>query len=329
MRLRVITSVAAFTLLLAVSAPGFVLVPPERPLGVGDAAPALFVEAWLHGEPVKLFAPGTVYVIEFWATWCGPCLADVPRLSELARAYPGRVEVVGATSSDRWGNSLDAVRKFIAAKGARLAYHVAWLPESVGPAGDVGIHRNPWFRQAGLESLPTAFVVDGRGRIAWIGDPLTLDGPLRRILAGDWDLLAASRRWEDIRRAEGQRQKLDQLLESGDAAAARALAFRLVRLEGGDDPRLLSLVAAAIGGSPLKSDRGLLEIAFEAAARAVSLTGRKAPGMLDVLAGVQFLRGDVTGAIETEEAAIALSEGGMQDAQRKKLAEFRAAPRVP
>ncbi|MCM3876591.1 MAG: TlpA family protein disulfide reductase [Thermoanaerobaculia bacterium] len=328
MRFRVVTPIAVLALLLAASAPGFVLVPPERPLGVGDVAPALEVESWLHGPPVKLFAPGTVYVIEFWATWCGPCVANVPRLSEIARAYRGRVEVVGATSPDRWGNSLEAVRKFITAKGERIAYHVAWLPESAGPTGDVGIHRNPWFRQAGLENLPTAFVVDGRGRIAWIGDPLTVDGPLRRILAGDWDLAAATRRWGDSRRAEGQRRKLEQLLTSGDVAAARTLAFRLVRREGGDDPRLMSLVASAIAGSPLKADRALLEIAFEASARSVSLTQRKSPGMLDVLARVQFLRGDVADAIESEESAIALSEGGMQDAQRKNLAEFRAAART-
>lgn len=327
MRLPVVTPAALLALVLAASAPGFVLVPPERPLRVGDAAPSLEVESWLHGEPLKLFEPGRVYVIEFWATWCGPCLANIPHLSEIARAYPGRVEVVGATSPDRWGNSLDAVRKFIASKGPRLAYRVAWLPEFTGPTGDIGIHRNPWFRQAGLESLPMAFVVDTRGRVAYIGDPLTLDGPLRRILAGDWDLAAANRRWEDSRRAEEQRQQLEQLLSAGDVKPARWLAFRLVRHESGDDPRLMSLVAASIAGSPLKADPKLLDVAFEAAARSVSLTRRQSPGMLDVLARVQFLRGDVSGAIETEESAIALSEGGMQEAQRKNLAEFRAAPR--
>jgi thiol-disulfide isomerase/thioredoxin len=329
MRPRVITPVAALALLLAVSAPGFVLVPPEPLLGVGSAAPPFEVEAWLHGEPVKLFAPGKVYVVEFWATWCGPCLANVPRLSEIARTYPGLVEVVAATSPDRWGNSLDAVKKFIAEKGDRIAYHVAWLPGFAGLGGDVGIHRNPWFRQAGLESLPTAFVVDGRGRIAFIGDPLTLDEPLRLILAGDWDLAAASRRWEDGRRAEEKRLELEKLLASGDVAAARTLAFRLVRVENGEDPRLLSLVASAIAGSPVKSDRRLLEIAFEAAARSVALTRRKAPGMLDVMARVEFLRGDVAGAVESEEAAIALSEGVMQEVQRKNLAEFRAAVHAP
>lgn len=325
MRARAVTSAAGFALALAMSAPGFVLVPPDRPLGVGDAAPALEVEAWLHGEPARLFEPGTVYVIEFWATWCGPCLADIPHLSALSRAYSGRVAVIGATGPDRWGNTLDAVRKFIAARGERLAYRIAWLPESTGPSGDVGIHRNPWFRQVGLESLPAAFIVDGRGRIAYIGDPLTLEAPLRRIVAGEWDLAAASRRWDDNRRAESLRQELEPLLASGDAAGARSLAFRIVRVESGDEPRVLGLVASSIAASPLKADRALLDIAFEAAARSVSLTRRRAPGMLDALARVQFLRGDVAGAIETEEAAIALSEGGMQEAQKKNLAEFRAA----
>ena len=330
MRRRVITPVAALALFLAVSAPGFVLVPPEPLLGVGDAAPPFEVESWLNGEPVKLFAPGKVYVVEFWATWCGPCLANVPHLSAIARAYPGRVEVVAATSPDRWGNSLDAVKKFLAARGDRIAYHIAWLPGFAGLGGEVGIHRNPWFRQSGLESLPTAFVVDGRGRIAFIGDPLTLDEPLRRIVAGEWDLAAASRRWEDGRRAEEKRLELEKLLASGDALAARTLAFRLVRVESGDEPRAMSLVASAIAGSPLKADRRLLDIAFEAAARSVALTKKKSPGMLDVMARVEFLRGDVAGAIESEEAAIALSEGGMQDAQKKNLAEFRsAAPSRP
>jgi thiol-disulfide isomerase/thioredoxin len=328
MRRRIVTLVASFALVASVSAPALVLVPPDGPLGVGDVAPALEVNAWLRGDPVSLFAPGSVYVIEFWASWCGPCVANVPHLAELARAYAGRVTVIGATSPDRSGNTLEAVEKFIAAKGARLSYRIAWLPESTGPAGEAGIPFNPWFRKAGmasLESLPVAFIVDGRGRIAYIGDPLTLEAPLKRVVAGDWNLSAARRRWDESRRAELLRQQLEPLLLSGDVASARNLAFRIVRVLSGDDPRILSLVASSIAASPLKANRALLDIAFEAAARSVSLTRRKAPAMLDGLARVQFLRGDVAGAIETEEAAVALSEGDMQEAEMRTLAQFRAA----
>lgn len=37
-------------------------------LNVGDRAPALNVDRWLKGEPVTAFQPGTIYVVEFWAT---------------------------------------------------------------------------------------------------------------------------------------------------------------------------------------------------------------------------------------------------------------------
>ncbi len=152
-----------------------------------------------------------------------------------------------------------------------------------------------------------------------------MEAPLKRIVAGDWDFAAARRRWDEGRRAESLRQQLEPLLLSGDVAPARTLAFRIVRVQSGDEPRILSLVASSIAASPLKADPALLDIAFEAAARSVSLTRRKAPGMLDGLARIQFLRGDVAGAIETEEAAVALSEGGMQEAEKRALAEFRAA----
>src|ERR1700760_638755 len=47
--------------------------PGDRSLFIGDAPPALSVARWVRGEPVRHLDEGTIYVIEFWATWCGPC----------------------------------------------------------------------------------------------------------------------------------------------------------------------------------------------------------------------------------------------------------------
>jgi len=67
----------------------------EQPptLNLGDPAPSLRVREWLKGKPVGQFEKGTVYVVEFWATWCTPCKAAMPRLSKLAGKYKKRLSL--------------------------------------------------------------------------------------------------------------------------------------------------------------------------------------------------------------------------------------------
>jgi thiol-disulfide isomerase/thioredoxin len=59
----------------------------DEKLKIGELAPAPKVSIWLHGSEVKTFEPMRVYVIEFWATWCGPCRQIMPHLGQLQKEY--------------------------------------------------------------------------------------------------------------------------------------------------------------------------------------------------------------------------------------------------
>lgn len=56
-------------------------------LKIGDPAPEIKVEAWVRGTPVTKFEKGNVYVLDFWATWCGGCIASFPHISAIANKY--------------------------------------------------------------------------------------------------------------------------------------------------------------------------------------------------------------------------------------------------
>jgi thiol-disulfide isomerase/thioredoxin len=63
-----------------------------------DAAnpPALQVSNWINSEPATLASlKGKIVVLDFWATWCGPCLASVPHTNELAKKYKDKLVFIG------------------------------------------------------------------------------------------------------------------------------------------------------------------------------------------------------------------------------------------
>src|SRR5262245_6031985 len=89
---------------------------------IGMAAPLLKVGQWVKGDPVPAFEPGKVYVVEFWATWCGPCLSAMPHLGALATHYRSQgLVVVAVTTTDDQGNTREAVANYVAGRGKDIA----------------------------------------------------------------------------------------------------------------------------------------------------------------------------------------------------------------
>ncbi|MGX9121061.1 TlpA disulfide reductase family protein, partial [Mesorhizobium sp. BHbsci] len=71
-------------------------------LRMDSPAPAIKVQSWLRGEPLTAFQPGKLYIVEFWATWCGPCVSAMPHLAELQDKYKDSgLEVVAVAASEK------------------------------------------------------------------------------------------------------------------------------------------------------------------------------------------------------------------------------------
>ncbi len=141
----------------------------EVTLKVGSDAPKIEATKWVKGKEVKSFEKGKVYIVEFWATWCPPCVKSIPHLTEMAKKYPD-VTVIGMASSERAGKDpkddkrLEGVEKFVKDQGDKMDYTVAFDADRKMSAA--------WMTPAGQGGIPCAFIVNGEGKIAWIGNPL-------------------------------------------------------------------------------------------------------------------------------------------------------------
>lgn len=101
------------------------LAAPRQVLMPGDPAPELRVSQWIKGDPIARFEKGQVYVVELWATWCGPCRRSVPHLTELAKKHGKDVVIIGISVREVGDDIVGGVRRFVAEMGDRMQYHVA------------------------------------------------------------------------------------------------------------------------------------------------------------------------------------------------------------
>lgn len=165
---------------------------------LGDPAAPLDIADWVKGDAVDLAnVQGTkVLVVEFWATWCGPCLTSIPHLTELQHKFADRgVVVIGVSAEDP-----STVRPFVDKMGGKMGYTVAVDNNRQTSKG--------YMTAYGQNGIPHAFVIDLEGRVAWHGHPMAgLDQALDRIAPA-----VAVKKPGDRKRAEAAR-KLQQYIE--------------------------------------------------------------------------------------------------------------------
>ena len=340
-------SLAAFTLAAPVALAQASKEAAAPALKVGMPAPALTVEKWVKGSPVASFEKGKVYVIEFWATWCGPCIGQMPHLSEVQQHYKDKgVTVIGMTSKDERGNTLEAVEKMVKAKGDGMGYSVAW---------DTGRATNEAFmKAAGQGGIPCSFLVDKQGQIAYIGHPMMLDLPLAEVVAGTWDNATGA---EKIAKAEAAMNavyeaaqddpklaltKLAELEKSYPMIAAHMQSMKFQLMMAAEDFDAAYLTAGTIVDKAIASKNASdlnmiawtivdpdatwakrdVDLALRAAVKADEFSGGTDPSILDTLARCHATKGDMPKAIEFQTKAVANAKGKMKEQLQQTLDEY-------
>jgi thiol-disulfide isomerase/thioredoxin len=147
-------------------------------LQVDDAAPQIQVDRWLKGDAVTSFSKDHVYVVEFWATWCGPCIKSMPHLNELAERYAKDGLIVVALTKSDDANTLEAVEAFANGPGKKYAFRYAFCESDT-------TYRD-YMEATGQNGIPCSFVIDRKGKLAYVGLPRDLDYVLERVIKGEW-----------------------------------------------------------------------------------------------------------------------------------------------
>ena len=150
---------------------------------IGDKAKPLNISEWVKGAKAEATVDVTdgknVYVVEFWATWCGPCRTSIPHLTELQKKYKDKGVVFVGVSNE----TLEKVQPFVEEQGEKMEYVVALDKEN--------LTNQDYMRAYGRNGIPCSFIINKKGQIVWVGHPMTMDKPLEEIVAGTFDLAAA------------------------------------------------------------------------------------------------------------------------------------------
>lgn len=191
----------------------------EGPLKLGDSASEIAIEGWLQkpeGEAGTLESlKGKVVVLEFWATWCGPCIRAIPHLNELADQFQGRpVQFISITEEES-----HVVEAFLDKKPIH-----SWIALDTDDSSSLDYR---------VRGIPTTVVIDAQGAIQAVTRPKKLTREvLEKVIDGQPAGLP------NVQSRRLIREILEEALEGKSAGSPTIQSFegRSGSIQAGEDP---------------------------------------------------------------------------------------------
>lgn len=283
---------------------------------LGMKAPPLTIQEWVKGRPVQVGKPGdtNLYVVEFWATWCGPCRVSIPHLTQLQKRFADRGVVFIGISDE----PVEKVKPFVQEMGAKMDYTVAVDREQQTS--------QDYLTPFEVQGIPHAFVVGRDGRILWEGHPMmSLDKTLEEILTGRYDLNKAKVSGQFLKDA----QQYHRIVATAGTTPEAVRLGNKILSDAKDQPALLQSFATMILTDARIRNRDL-KLALDAARTASLAATNQEPTYLQTYARALFDNGQQEQAIEMQKKAIALVqssedrkflESGLADYEKRRASD--------
>lgn len=330
----------------------FAILPAAGKLSVGDAAPKIQVSSWVQGEPIQKFEGDKVYIIEFWATWCGPCVQAIPHLNESYQKLKDQGLVV---IGQNLGEDAVTAKKFVTTMAGKMTYSV-----TVDDLTDGGFMAKNWLEAAEEKGIPCAFVVNKKGQLAYIGHPMSLKEslltsllaePSTKTAAAAVEVSAPSIKVTELAARAATEIRTDKLDEAEATIAelqpeltahytyiggllelqllvARNQADDAVQLATmlcADFPKQLSVLTAVAACLVSRPDASapLMNTAAKIATPISAVAGNGQSAALATLAKIAFLKGDKAAAVTLQTKALALATKDEKEFAEAALKSFQ------